>query len=486
MRTFQLTARVIQSLTTAFFIFFLTPGTYTMRNYYDFLFLIAIFAVALLQFPTQGQTVVRIGRTISTEGFNQLDSEIITEGFDFWVEDVKKRGGIRMHNYDGQVHDIEVITREDASNNEIVDLQYRELIETNGSHLLFAPFGGSLVGTATRRANLTQTPIVSAAGLSSGQHFFSIQAPYANRAKICIELFNRTADIKNMVALSISGDIIFQNLAIKGFTEEAEKIGIQRTYNLTFNASDTASVLERFKTNHTDQADILFLAGAPMDVVAFLPKLRDVYDPRLVFVANGATLATIAELLTWEAEYVVDATQWVASLNLTDEYYITSLNFEKEFTLRQNKTPQIFHTAGYISGYIMEKALQVSRSLDSSDLIYAIKNLNLTSLWGHISFGPQGYLLSTPVCRQIVKNKQINIIAPDLLMTKALVYPGIPSRPPPPRFSQNDYLMMKIWIPICGGMVLLCALAVVAYYLHMKYHFITIPKQDDSEPEWGS
>src|SRR5687767_4383754 len=75
----------------------------------------------------QPQKIV-IGRTISSFGGFAFDSAIVSKGIDIWIEDVKTRGGILMSNFDGLRHPIEVVTLEDASSTQIVDLQYRELV----------------------------------------------------------------------------------------------------------------------------------------------------------------------------------------------------------------------------------------------------------------------------------------------------------------------------------------------------------------------
>ncbi len=90
------------------------------------------------------QSIV-IGRTVSTLGVAVIDSALITQGFDFWLEDANARGGILMEGYDGIRHPIHVITFEDASMPQVVAVQYRSRrypkMETKVSqrHVFFLP-----------------------------------------------------------------------------------------------------------------------------------------------------------------------------------------------------------------------------------------------------------------------------------------------------------------------------------------------------------
>jgi branched-chain amino acid transport system substrate-binding protein len=453
--------------------------------------LLLLLLCALVSVPfASAQETVRIGRTVSTCGAVTFDSGLIAEGFDFWYKDVQARGGVVMSGYDDLLHDIELITLQDSSEGQIVDVQYRELITFRGVHILTGPFGGALSTVAARRSSFTQTPLVTSAGLSDAilnanyQHYFSVQTPYGLRTEACMRLFNSSTNLKTMMI--ISSEDAFQRIATRDFVNSATKYGFVVVQNFTFpNASDTyGPVLEFLQHNKSARPDMIFISGNPIVVTDFIPKLRRVYDPKMIFVSNGGALASLKESLTWEGEYIVDATQWSANLNYSDEYYGSSLGFKAAFENRTGKRMELFHAAGYTAGYIIEKALQRTKSLNNTDLIYALRSLNLTSLWGNIFFGDEIYTLSTPICAQII-NREITTIAPPSLAVEKLVFPAYPIRPPPPKYSDTDYLMMKIFGSIAGGIVLILIVGGIFLYFHGKYHFITIPKNEDNA-EWGT
>ncbi len=283
----------------------------------------------------------------------------------------------------------------------------------------------------------------------------------------------------------------FERAATNDFLSAARSFGIVQTHNLTFaensTAADYEATLGMWEQNRTANPDLLFIASAPHLVLPYIEKLRAqrVYDPKMIFVSNGAALNELNNAFKWQAEYITDAIPWISTFdNYTDEYYGTPTGFKRAFENRTGKALQLFHVTGYISGYILEKAFQKVASFEKVDIIDAIRSLDLMSLWGPINFTPQGYITAHPACRQILNNK-IETIAPSELATGVLVYPGYPNRPPPPRFSSTDRLMMKIFGTLAGVLVLLAIASAMFYWITGKWHFITIPKANTND-EWGS
>jgi branched-chain amino acid transport system substrate-binding protein len=438
--------------------------------------------VALLAVLADAQAPILIGRTRSTYGSFAVDSAIITEGFDFWLEDVNARGGILMSGFDGLRHPVQVITYEDASTNQIVDLQYKELINARKVHALFGPFGGSLTTTAVRTANATQTPIVYAAGstdalFNSGyRHSFSTQAPFGLRARACISLFNTSTDLRTMTVLG--GDDAFQASATRDFTNEAARAGIQRVAGIVFPAANTTNydaAIELLRTNESARGELLFVAANPGIAIDFVEKLRNVYDPKLIFVSNGAALAQLNAAFGWQAEFITDSTQWISTLNYTDEYYGSPSEFREQFENRTGHELELFHASGYISGYILEKGFERTASFNNTDIIAAIRSLDVESLWGRISFGPQGYILADPICEQIQRNV-LATVAPQSLATARLVYPGTPNRPPPPPLSRSGRNALISTFSVVVGLAVIGAVAFGIYRFKEGYIFVPAPK----------
>jgi branched-chain amino acid transport system substrate-binding protein len=446
--------------------------------------------IALTLCCALAQSRVLIGRTVSTLGTSARDSEQVALGYDFWLQDVKTRGGVFMAGMDGQLHDIVDIKLEDASQEQIVDVQYQELIVNRGVHMLIGPFGGGLAGIAARRANATQTPMVTAAGLSGlilaarYRHYFSVHQRYGLRVDACISLLNRTSDIKTFI--TIRSEEAFEAFATGDFISDAALYGLQEIKSFVFptNASNYDSVVDFYANASNVRPDMIFIAGVPDIVVGLIPKIRNLYDPKLIFVSNGGSLRSLVDKLDWEGEYVMDAAQWAVTLNYTDQYYGSPLGFKAAFENRTGKQLEIFHAAGYISGYIVQKALEVTRSLSSSDIQAALRSLNVPSLWGNLSFGPQNFITAPAVCQQIIQ-RRIRVVAPQELTNDTLVYPGFPPRPPPPPISATGFLIIKIVVPVGFGLLLFAFIFVLVQYIRHKYNILYSPKSGAND-EWGS
>lgn len=431
------------------------------------------------------QATVVIGRTISQSGSFVAESLLLQHGWDMWSQDVLARGGILMA--DGLRHPVKVITVNDASDAQIVGLQVSDLVNTQKVHILVGPFGAAMAQVAVATANKTQTPIVYAAAsstqlFSSGyKHAFSIQAQVSKRQAVCISAF---ADSGLKTLEMIVANDTFQLGAASAFARSAATAGISVGLNYTYgvNEVDFDATRAQWKAFPESRPELVLIGGALPFSIAALSMVRDIYDPRAIFIANGGSLPGIVQNFDWEAEFIFQGVQWDSVLDYSDEYYGNTKNFSAEYKRRFNEDTFYTSAASYTSGYLIEKALATVENLTNTEIIAAFKNLNLECMWGPIQFLATGELDGKIICEQVIK-KNIEIVAPANLSTENLVIPAFPPRPPPPRFTKKELLLIKVLTPTLGGLLLIGVLLGVGYWLTRKYHFITLPKNEASD-QW--
>lgn len=428
---------------------------------------------------------VIIGQLVSRSGSFQGESQLLQNGFKMWLEDVTARGGILMA--DGERHPVVVHQVNDASDPQVAGLQVTDLITNKKVHIVVGPFGAAMAQVAVLTANKTQTPIIYAAASSgvlftSGyQHAFSIQAQVAKRQEVCVDTF---ADARLATLELIIANDTFQLGAAASFASLARQRGITVGLNYTYPVDESDFEATRAQWHDKEaRPDIVLIGGALPFSIAAIEFVRSIYDPKAIFIANGGSLPGVVANFGWEAEYIFQGVQWDSVLEYTDEYYGNTSNFAAQYRLRFKEEPFYTSAASYTSGYIIEKALESLWNLTNTDIIDAIKALDVECMWGPIKFLGTGELDGRIICEQVIDHS-IQIIAPQNLSTAEPVMPAYPPRPPPPRFSQKELLLIKVLTPTLGGLLLIGIIAAIAYYLSRKYYFVTLPKNEASD-QWG-
>ncbi len=449
--------------------------------------------ILLFNFVAAQPRPVVIGRMVSKSGVFQSESKVIQDGFSMWEQDVAKRGGILM--LDGQRHPVQVITYNDASDTQVARVQAKELIQVLKVDVLVGPFGGAMCTEVVKEANNTQTPTVFAAGSSSVlftsgfMHSFSISARIGPRQKPCVDLFKQLG-VKNFEMI-VANDS-FQITAANAFSNQMNASGVPALFSnySVYPVSEEYFITHRQRWKIEQQRPELVLIGGALPFSrAALLMVREIYDPKAIFIANGPAIPRLIAEFEWQAENLFQGTQWSRSLPYADEYYTNTPTWAESFEKRPNLTVEWTHAASYTTGYVIEKAFETLYSPENAtnqEKNDAIRVLDLVSLWGPIEFLNTGEIAGESICQQVQRRNYDVIIAPDNLRNGKVVFPAFPRRPPPPKYTAREILLMKVLIPTLFGVVILAVLVGIGIALRMKYHFLTIPRNDSGGEEWGA
>jgi len=88
-----------------------------------------------------------VGTTISTTGSFTFASSQGFKGLQVWVDDVNKRGGIFVNEFNKKLP-IKLVYYDDRSDKETVVRLYEKLVTDDKADICFAPFGSTLTGAA--------------------------------------------------------------------------------------------------------------------------------------------------------------------------------------------------------------------------------------------------------------------------------------------------------------------------------------------------
>ncbi len=115
----------------------------------------------------------------------------------------------------------------------------------------------------------------------------------------------------------------FQIFAANSFRNAANATGMSVRQNGTYNITETDfhGTLQLWIDDPKSRPDIVLIGGALPFSIAAIKRVRQIYDPKAIFIANGGSLPGIVEAFEWEAEGLFQGVQWDSVLPYTDEHY---------------------------------------------------------------------------------------------------------------------------------------------------------------------
>jgi branched-chain amino acid transport system substrate-binding protein len=106
-----------------------------------------VLTVALPPVDSYSKDNIVVGTTISTTGSFTFASSQGVKGLQVWVDDVNKRGGIFVKEFNKKLP-IKLVYYDDRSDKETVVKLYEKLVTEDKVDISFAPFGSTLTGAA--------------------------------------------------------------------------------------------------------------------------------------------------------------------------------------------------------------------------------------------------------------------------------------------------------------------------------------------------
>ncbi len=319
---------------------------------------------------------VRIGVSISATGRFAPLAQYLREGYDLWVEDVNRRGGLL-----GRA--VELVVRDDASDPAAARRIYEGLCDGGGVDLVFAPFSSDLTEAALEPTARCGFPLV-AAGASADRiwqqghrHVFGVFVPSSRL----------TMGFLEMLTLRGGGRLaIFQ--AAGTFPEEvargtglwAGRYGIEVVATLRAGGSTEDAWAPLLAQARAAGADVVVLAGYLEDAVRFTGAVaRSGWRPRATYVTVGLGAEEYTRTLGEDADLVFSTSQWEHDARI---HPAGEREFYERYRVRHGKAPSYFAATGFAAGQILEEAVRRVGSLDRQRLLESLATMDFESIIG--------------------------------------------------------------------------------------------------------
>jgi len=381
------------------------------------------FAISTIMFSGYSETTaqpIKIGGSLPATGIHTETSKWIKQGYDFWVEDVNKRGGLLGRP-------VKMTVYPDQGNPEEAVAYYERAITIDKVDLVFGGYPGT--------SNVALMPLVEKYGkvfVGMGAHMksfeqgftYSFASPplmsdwvYLSFGGVLDDLIPKPEWPKS-IALLTSNNVMglaARGNIIKAMEERGVKVVVDETYNLPL--SDATPLVNRAKGRG---AEILCCLSFFDDAVMIMRAAKNInYNPKLIFQQLASIVPAWMTELGEDGNNVVNSAFWHARLPFPGNGEIN----EGARTRLGIPAGPLFFGFGYCWMKTLEVAVQGAGTLDQKKVRDYLRSNKLDLPYGkRITFDSRG--LPTPFCYGVqTTGGKVELVWPKSIATTKFVYP---------------------------------------------------------------
>jgi branched-chain amino acid transport system substrate-binding protein len=363
---------------------------------------------------------IKIGGSLPASGIHSETSKWVKAGYEYWVEEINKRGGLLGRP-------VKMTIYPDQGNPEEAVAYYERAITVDKVDLVFGGYPGT--------SNVALMPLVEKYGkvfIGMGAHMksfeqgftYSFASPplmsewvYFAFGGVLDDLIPKSEWPKsialltsnNVMGLSARGNII------KAMEERGLKVVVDETYNLPL--SDATPLVTKAKGRG---AEILCCLSFFDDAIMIMRAAKSInYNPKLIFQQLASIVPAWMKELGEDGNNVVNSSFWHARLPFPGN---SEINEGAKTRLGMPAGP-LFFGFGYCWMKTLELGIQGSGTLDQKKVRDYLRSNKLDLPYGKgITFDSRG--LPPPFCFGVqTTGGKVELVWPKEVATTKLVYP---------------------------------------------------------------
>lgn len=385
---------------------------YVGYRFFHLQLLFTVFVSTLIFCTTfaAAESPIRIGATVSYEGKYKEVSYMVRKGYELWVDEINRRGGLLGRR-------VELILYDDKSDIDLVRSLYEKLITEDKVDLVLSPYGSSLTMAAsevTEKHGYVMLACTASATNLWQRQFKYIFGIYATADRYFIGFEDLIAR-QGLHKLGIVYDNSTFNInAANGAMSWASMFGLNITFTATFGANnDTLSeVVKKLKNS---DVDALIFCGYPPDGYEFINLMKkEKYRPKALGMTILPVLPEFYEEVGAFAENVFAPSQWESDERLP---FPGTVSFIRRFTALNGKSPTYHACSAYSSCQILEKAIRQDQAIDHQRIRDFVASLDTVTIMGRFKVDHTGSQVGHNAILIQWQNKKKEIVYPAKMRT---------------------------------------------------------------------
>jgi branched-chain amino acid transport system substrate-binding protein len=335
---------------------------------------------------------ITIGTSLSLSGDFAADGQAFQRGYQLWVTDQNRKGGLLGHP-------IKLSVLSDSSSPAQVVSNYQKLIGSNKDQLVFGPFSSLLTVPAARIASRYGYAFVEGAGgapsvFGTGlKNVFDVSIPIKNNLVTFAQwVASLPAAQRPKTAAYATVNDPFTQPQLPVAQKILEAAGVKTVLNKVFPAevTDYAPIAGQVASS---KADVVLLGSVDVPTVSAFTHafVQQHYNPK-AFVATagpdqGATFVKAVGAGNENGIFVPNG--WFGGFKKADSEAMV-----KEYIAKYGGTPSDVNAdvaEAYAVGQVLAQAVQATKGFDNSKIIaYLHSGATFDSVQGPVKFDPLG------------------------------------------------------------------------------------------------
>jgi branched-chain amino acid transport system substrate-binding protein len=367
---------------------------------------------------------IKIGAALSETGKFSVEGEDSRQGYDTWADWVNNEyGGIQLP--DGR-YGVEIVYYDDESDADTAANLVQRLIDEDNVDFLLGPYSSGLTTGASAISEAAGKIMVEGNGTSDAifergfENLFLVATIGSDYTKTGIEAFAAQGAETAVVAYE---DTSFPTAVAEGAIKHLEANGIEvlavETYPV--DPTDLTPIISKFRDL---DPDVFIGGGHYVDAVLFINASEDVgFDPDGMLITVGPSNPQLVDELGDSVYGVIGPTQWEATMAWEGEWFGTAADYAARFENLWGEPPVYQAASATASALALHVAIEQAGTTETEAVRDALRNLNIDTFYGPISFDERGVNTAKAMGTVQVQDGSINVVAPEGAKVADLAYP---------------------------------------------------------------
>jgi branched-chain amino acid transport system substrate-binding protein len=371
------------------------------------------------------EKVLKLGASVCMTGRLSKEGNYVKDGYTLWMEEINKRGGIKV----GDDHyKVEIIFYDDKTDPQTGAKLTEKLITQDKVQFLLGPYGSGI--TLATSAIGEKYKILTIACQANAnkiyergfKYIISVLPPATYYLRPIIDM-SQEVKPKIKTAAVIWADDLFPQYCGTGARDYCMERGIEIVYEGKYpkDVKDLSPTLLAAKAKNPD----MLLGGTYFhDAVMIIKQMKELnFDVKVLGVSVGPQLPAYVENLGKDGDYVTGCEWWTPYAKWNGAFWGTPAEFAKKMDQRFGYTPSYHPTSAAVAGTILAAAIEKAGTLDSTKVAETLRNMKITTVWGPMAWNEKGQ--NTEIYSAVVQvlDGKVKVVYPFDAKNADLVYP---------------------------------------------------------------
>ena len=377
---------------------------------------------------TSAEKVLKLGASVCLTGRLAKEGNYVKDGYILWMEEVNKRGGIKVGN---DRYKVDIIFYDDKSDPQTGAKLTEKLITEDKVSFILGPYGSGITLATSAIGEKYKVLTVACQANASNiyergfKYIISILPPATYYLRPVIDL-SQKLNPKAKTAAAIWADDAFPEYCGKGAADYCKEKGLNVVYEGKYpkDVKDLSSILLEAKNKNPD----VLLGGTYFnDGLLITKQMKEQnFDVKMLGLSVGPQLPAFVENLGKDAEYVMGCEWWTPYSPWKDDFFGTSKNYAEMMKKRFGYTPSYHPTSASVAGLVLQMAIEKAGTLNVDKVTETLRNMKVTTVWGPMAWNQAGQNIEIHSSAVQVLKGKMEVVYPFEGKTAQAVYPFVP------------------------------------------------------------